>query len=184
MCFTCARKFPRAHGTKNNPIKFYPLLTPSVASALPENVNRPYGDECTLSFLGGLNGNKTERLFGLKTYCDKYGKMNEDITLPPTHEEFDDWHLFIPFGSETVKVLCCPEDVQCVRLGDAPQSHSSKVCCEQCRAPICRECADCIFAPKPSVPPAGLSNDMMIYYAPSILYTENVTVMEMMRASV
>ena len=182
--FTCARKFPRVHGTKNDPIKFYRLLTPSVASALPENANRKCGDECTLSFLGSLNGNKTESLFGLKTYCDTCGKNNEDITLPPTHEEFDDWHLLIPFASATVKVLRCPEDVQCVRLGDAPQCHSSKVCCEQCRAPICRECADCIFARKPSVPPAGLSNDMMIYYAPSILYTENVTLMEMICASV
>ena len=131
-----------------------------------------------------MNITKTEHLFGLNTYCDKYGTMNEDIRLTPTHEEIDDWHLFVPFGSTTVKVLCCPEDIQCIRLGDVPQCHSSKICCEQCRAPICKECANCIFASPPSVPPAGLSNDMMIDYTPSILYTENVTVMEMICASV
>ena len=41
-----------------------------------------------------------------------------------------------------------------------------------------------MYATEPSLPPAGLSNDMMIYYAPSILYTENVSVMEMICASV
>ena len=184
VCFTCARKFPHVHGTKNNPIQFFPLLTPSVASTLPENVKQKCGDDDHLSFLGTLNNTKTEHVFGLNTSSDKYGTMNEDIRLTPTHEEFDDWHLFVPFGSTTVKVLRCPEDIQCVRLGDVPQCHSSKICCEQCRAPICKECANCIFASKPSVPPAGLSNDMMIYYAPSILYTENVTVMEMIFASV
>ena len=110
--------------------------------------------------------------------------MNDDTTLPPTHEEFGDWHLLVPFGTKTVKVLCCPEDVRCSRLGDTQECHSSNVGCDQCRAPLCRECADCIFKPKPPVPPAGLSNDMMIFYAPSILYTDNVTVMEMICASV
>ena len=61
VCFTCARKFPRVHGTKNNPIKFYPLLTPSLASALPENANRQCRDESSLSFLGSLNNTKTEK---------------------------------------------------------------------------------------------------------------------------
>ena len=34
------------------------------------------------------------------------------------------------------------------------------------------------------MPSASLCNDMMIYYAPSILYKENVSVMEMICASV
>lgn len=110
--------------------------------------------------------------------------MNDDITLPPTHEEFDDWHLLVPFGSKTVKVLCCPEDVRCSRLGDTQECHSSNVVCGQCRAPLCRECETCMFDPKLSVPPAGLSNDVLIFYAPSILYKENVTVMEVICASV
>ena len=51
-------------------------------------------------------------------------------------------------------------------------------------APICQECATHIYSSEPSVPPAGLSNDMMIFYAPSILYEKNVSVMEMICASV
>ena len=34
------------------------------------------------------------------------------------------------------------------------------------------------------MPPAALANDMMIYYGPSEFYTETVTVMEMLCASV
>ena len=62
-------------------------------------------------FLNGLNKQKTERMFGLKSSCEKYGKMNEDVTLSTEHKEFDDWHVYIPFQGESVKVLCCPEDM-------------------------------------------------------------------------
>ena len=95
VCFTCARKFPRVHGTKNNPIKYYPLIAPSSDRALPKKVEGPDGHDMSMSFLGCLNGQATESLFGLNTYCDKYGKMNDVVTLPPTHQEFDDW-LCIP----------------------------------------------------------------------------------------
>ena len=33
------------------------------------------------------------------------------------------------------------------------------------------------------MPPASLANDMMIFYAPAVLYKEEVTVMEMICAS-
>ena len=41
-----------------------------------------------------------------------------------------------------------------------------------------------MFADEPSMPPASLANDMMIYDAPTEIYTENVTVMDMSCASV
>ena len=123
-------------------------------------------------------------MFGLKSYCERYGRMNEDVTLSMENAEFDDWHLFVPFQSEHVKVLCCPEDIQCCSRDSSSRSHAANVSCVDCRAPICEECATCVYASEPSLPPAGLSNDMMIYYAPSILYRENVSVMEMMCASV
>ena len=123
-------------------------------------------------------------MFGLQSYCEKYGKMNEDVTLSHQHEEFDDWHMFVPFSSEQVKVLCCPEDIQCSSRGSPSRSHAANVTCIDCQAPICKECATCIYASEPSVPPAGLSHDMMIYYAPSISYKENVTVTEIFCASV
>ena len=40
------------------------------------------------------------------------------------------------------------------------------------------------FGGTAALPPASLANDMMIYYAPAILYTEHVTIMEMICASV
>ena len=110
--------------------------------------------------------------------------MNEDITLSMDNAEFDDWHLVVPFQSENVKVLCCPEDIQCCSRESSSRSHAANVSCVDCRAPICEECAKCVYASEPSLPPASLGNDMMIYYAPSILYTENVSVMEMICASV
>ena len=78
---------------------------------------------------------------------------------------------------------CCVvlKNKKCTSSGPA---HATTACCEHCTAPICKECAACIYDWKPSLPPAALSNDMMIYYAPTILYTENVTVMEMLCASV
>ena len=110
--------------------------------------------------------------------------MNEDVTLSMESAEFDDLHLLVPFQSEDVKVLCCPEDIQCCRRDSSLRSHAANVSCVDCRAPMCEECATCVFASEPSMPPAGLSNDMMIYYAPPILYKENVSVMEMICASV
>ena len=81
-------------------------------------------------------------------------------------------------------MLCCPEDVQCCSRDNPSRGHAPNESCVDCTAPICEECAQCVYATEPSLPPAGLSNDMMIYYAPSILYTENVSVMEMICASV
>ena len=57
-------------------------------------------------------------------------------------------------------------------------------CCNACEMPCCQECAHHIFGEEPSTPLAALANDMMIYYAPTELYIENVTVMDMIYASV
>ena len=72
--------------------------------------------------------------------------------------------------------------MQCCKV--AGESHSSKECCEDCEAPVCAECWHDVDCDAPSVPPAALANDMMIYYAPTILYREKVTMMEMICASV
>ena len=51
-------------------------------------------------------------------------------------------------------------------------------------APVCKECAKHLDAEDPSLPLASLSNGMMIYYAPTILYAKKVTVMEIICTSV
>ena len=78
-------------------------------------------------------------MFGLKSYCEKYGKMNEDVTLSMEHKEFEYWHVYIPFQGERVKVLCCPEDIQCCSKDNASQSHGTHESCLNCMAPICKE---------------------------------------------
>ena len=70
----------------------------------------------------------------------------------------------------------------CRRVG--VKSHSKLECCEKCLAPVCKEACKFLDAKSPSLPPSSLCNDMMIYYAPSILYTEKVIVMEMICSSV
>ena len=106
VCFACARRFPRVHGTKNNPIRFYRLLTNTSVLNVPTKATRSQDDiDSTVSFLGCVPAKETEKMFGLNTDCETYGKINEDVTLPATHEEFDDWHICVPFGSHSVKVL-------------------------------------------------------------------------------
>ena len=122
------------------------------------------------------------KLFGLRKYCDAYGRMSESLKLEEDDTQFDDWHLRIAFGTEDVKVLCCPEDVKCRRLDG--HDHSSNECCSDRMAPVCKECEHDLDAKVPSLPPAALANDMMIYYAPTILYAQNVTMMEMVCSSV
>ena len=179
VCFTCARKFPHIEGTQRNPIRMYPLLT-RVEKQRKNSQLIVNESADALGFLG-LCQKDAEDNFGLRQYSQTYGTMNNDVCLPETHEEFDDWHVTVPFEKEHMKMLCCPEDKICTSSGPV---HATTACCEHCTAPICKECAACIYDWKPSLPPAALSNDMIIYYAPTILYTENVTVMEMLCASV
>ena len=129
-----------------------------------------------------LDKERVSKLFGLRTYCGTYGRTSASRTLREDDRQFDDWHVRIKFEEEEVKVLCCPEDVLCCRRDG--QDHSSTECCTECRAPVCTECAHDIDVEMPFLPPAALANDMMIYYAPTILYAEKVTMMEMICASV
>ena len=97
-------------------------------------------------------------------------------------EEFDGWHLLVTFESVPFKMLCWPEDFGCKHIENG--IHYPNECCDACEMPCCKECTQHIFGDGPSMPPSSLANDMMIYYAPTELYTENVTVMEMLCASV
>ena len=105
-----------------------------------------------------------EKQYGLKTYCQKYGQMSPTVHLDEDHAEFSDWHMCVPLGDKYVKVLCCPEDVKCGC--DDIAKHGPTVCCDQCEAPICKECAEHIDARKAALPPAALSNDVMKFDGP------------------
>ena len=170
ICLLCARRFTHVHGTpaKAKNISMRPLLTKPCNDVIESFLNL---DKLTAS-----------KMFGLKQHWDTYGNMSESLALKEDDKQFDDWHLRVPFGDEQVKILCCPEDVICSRIG--AKEHSSKECCVECSAPVCKECEQQISMKHPSLPPAALANDMMIYYAPTILYSRKVTMMEMICASV
>ena len=128
----------------------------------------------------GLTFVQTQNMLGLKAYVQKYGQMSEDVALEEDHVEFEDWHLVIPFDRGNVNNLCCPEDVHC----SGESRHSRFTCCPFCVAPVCIECQTHICKRTPELPPAALTNDMMIYYTPTEIYELNATVMELICASV
>ena len=66
-----------------------------------------------MDFLG-LSKELCDEHYGLETCCTKYGQVTEEVLLTLDHEEFAEWHLDVRLCHETVKILCCPEDVFCV----------------------------------------------------------------------
>ena len=96
----------------------------------------------------------------------KCGQMSEDVALGEDHVEFADWHIAVPFDTATVNILCGPDDVHC----EGEARHSPFTCCTSCVAPMCTECRSKLVKRKPELPPAALTNDMMMYYAPAELY--------------
>ena len=126
ICLLCARKFPRVYGTKRRLIDYQRVLTDAV------NDKREF-------FLDTVDRRTTKRLFGVHEYCRKYGEMNDKVTLTENDADFDDWHLWLPFATGAVKILCCPEDIQCP-VRDSGTGHARNESCKECRAPVCSEC--------------------------------------------
>ena len=64
--------------------------------------------------------------------------------------------------------------------------YSSDAIGKECELPICRYCEDSLCRPlrRPLMPRAALTNDLMIFYSPRILYEQKVTTMELICASV
>ena len=98
--------------------------------------------------------------------------------------EFDDWQLIVPFEPKPLTILCCPEDRCC----SGPQSEvclSRKTLCRDCEVPVCRYCEEQLLHPYGAkLPQAALTNDLMIFYAPPVLYEQKATAMELICASV
>ena len=93
--------------------------------------------------------------------------------------EFDDWLVDVPFSDGSVRVLCCPEDRRC-----SPDCLKGGTLCTDCEVPVCTACFSCLTCETPSLPPASLCNDMMIFYAPEELYEDGgLTIMQMICAS-
>jgi hypothetical protein len=172
ICFSCARRFAHVATRSHNEIKWVTALSRCGV------VRR--GAQLEVRFCG-LTAQQTETIFGMDTYMKRYGAQGAgqpDLQLAAT--DFEDWVLELPFEDKPLKILCCPEDRICQKPGCTQHTE----CCDQCELPCCRECAAYLDAQEPSLPPMSLTNDMMIFYAPRELYTMEVTVMEMICASV
>jgi len=169
-CFSCARRFPYASTRRRNAISWIsPLRQSNVQQNMPEYL------------FCGLSPRQCERIFGLETYLDKYGNADGNNDQCAQRDELADWTLSYPGRDGDATILCCPEDRRCERDGCLDES----VCCPSCEIPCCDECDRALRNPRnPEMPPAALSNDMMVFYAPREVYTQKVTVMEMICASV
>ena len=161
VCFCCARRFPHVSSISRNEIKW---VTPC--------------DEPSLFF--GLSHTQAEKILGFEAYMTKYGHCSGSgmPNLNQWREEFEDFVLDVTIDGKSLRLLCCPEDLQC----DSAECQKNASRCGQCRVPMCSECANSLE--KKVMPPAALTNDMMVFYAPVELYTLNVTVVEMVCASV
>ena len=95
-------------------------------------------------------------------------------------DEFDDWHVDVPFEEGDVRVLCCPEDRRCLQSACDKRSRV----CPQCEVPLCDQRSTHVGKESPKLPPACLANDMMIFYAPKESYMDKMTVVEMICCSV
>ena len=134
------------------------------------HMSRPVPEHRAHRLVGGCSGTR----YGC---CDDGGP-----DLRNRLEEFEDWYVDVQFANESLRVLCCPEDRTC---SDAA-CMERPTCCFKCRVPVCRECTSGMGDKngRPSMPAPALVNDMMIFYAPRELYTKQVTILEMICASV
>ena len=172
ICWCCARKFPYLDKRRVNDIRW------------TQPLKRNSGCEQQPWTFSGMNVMKAVDIFGLQTFLDRYGteRGQERINRARAKECRDDWCLAVRTPEASFEFICCPEDHTCK---DAVCTRRQR-CCPDCWLPICRECESGFVdeSGKAAMPPASLANDMMIYYAPKVLYTEEVTVMEMICASV
>ena len=120
-----------------------------------------------------LTQEETQQIFGLDTYMTKYGSQgtgHPDLRELDSVEELREWSLDVPFGPDTVTVLCCPEDRQCLQ----PECMDGQRVCAQCQLPLCRECKPYLSrewkpfvqSAEPCMPPFCMANDIMVFFAP------------------
>ena len=168
ICFSCARRFPyvASLGQKNE-----------------IHWRRPLVRDKTCTFFG-MGPEQCTSIYGLDTYMKRYGHQPGFPDMRQHAAEFDDWQLKIPYHDQPLTILCCPEDRVCSGTNDF-NCIGQKTLCQDCSIPICNECeGDLKKIPYPKMPQAALTNDLMIFYAPTILYEKKVTIMEQICASV
>lgn len=164
-CCVCARLFPRCPGIPRSEIEWHRAVDSAEGESL---------------FLG-LNHDEASNLLGVEQYMSQYGGSPEHPPNLREHEdEFEDWKAYVSLGREKpLEVLCCPEDRRCKHCPEVEKQ--APVLCEECEVPVCSECARSLREKR--LPEQALANDMLLFYAPRMLYDRKVTVVEMLCAS-
>ena len=139
ICFCCARRFSYVESIGSNQINW---VTPC--------------QDPSLFF--GMSHRDSEKILGLATYLKRYGHCagqgmpNLNLWLA----EFEDFVLDVNVDGRPLRLLCCPEDLQCENVACAGAASR----CRQCRVPLCTECSGPLEQ-KLMLPPA-LTNDIML----------------------
>ena len=173
ICFCCARRFPHASswGTKQHINWLRASLGAKTADA---------AEELPFEKFLGMSFEEANTILGLQTYLSRYGKCGDHSPdLTQQLHEFADWTVDVPFENGALTLLCCPEDRRCDRI----LCQDTTRICRACEIPVCVECQECLRG-NAQMPPAALTNDMMVFYLPKELYVDKVTMMELLCASV
>ena len=118
------------------------------------------------------------KLLGVEEFMAKYNELEGGATLSQ-FEDLSCWQLSVADrGGSSVQLLGCPEDHRCTAH---PEHKREGKLCEKCEIPICSTCHEHLSGKK--LPPLSLANDMRTGYGPETLYSDKVTVMEMLCAS-
>ena len=162
ICFVCARRFPyvdtqqHPHG---NMIQWRRLLNAK-----------------THEFLN-LSQAQAAEWFGYDAYTRNYAAQHEGEALEQLENELGEWQTILQFASGArLRLICCPEDKLCSKR--CPPETT----CPKCCAPICEFCWHGVTKEK-AMPAAALANDMLVFYAPKMIYQQEVTFMELICAS-
>ena len=178
ICFMCACTFPWVRGRRGNEISW------------EQPFRAMEKDSSTVSHFGTWTMSEVKMRFSVAAYLRDYrgepGNSALDLQSDAWEgKDFDDWFVTIPTAGGEVRVLCCPEDQVCKR-----RCEERGTACPECSVPLCTECKEEVERPRqwrtaavPPVPRRSLANDLMAFYAPDRMYTEDMTVMEMICCS-
>ena len=159
ICFVCARRFPYTNslGVRDE-IRWRHIVGPAADEIL------------------ALPLQEVKTNLSYDAYWQTYACQHSSTVQEQLRQELRDWTAEIRLQSETVSIICCPEDKLCSK------GCKQTVVCKECRAPICKHCWHHIQR-EVAAPNYGLANDMLIFYPARDIYAKEVTFMELVCAS-
>ena len=105
---------------------------------MTRDVNEDSSGEC--DYFLGIDGKNAKKLFSLGAYCKGCGEVSSAVSLDEDSEEFDDWHLLVPFIHHPIPLVIISDN--CETCWTSPRSTGSVcsityfICC----TPACCLC--------------------------------------------